>query len=280
MSHAKPKLRFPVEIRLQPVKVLAQQNDALAAAFVFASANPAIAHVHRLRTLTRRVEAQLALLEALTGGAAELPGFLKTAVRLAKLLKRVRRAGAVVRDLDVQRASLRELTGQAAGTDSLAGEAWRLRRVLGRRRRKAAAQLGRVLDQSQLELARRMEAAVEVLDASAGLSLPAAELEEAIRGWYRARAAQAGEARTEDAMHTVRKLAKLARYMGEANGAGALAAKFEALQDRGGTWHDLLTLAEIARDRLGKHSSLARRLAEQRDAAYGEYREHLRQFAA
>ncbi len=273
MAHANAKPKFPVEISQRPVKVFEQQKDALAAALVFAAANPTKEHVHRLRTTTRRVEAQLALLAEVPGGTPGTPAYEKAARRLGKLLGKLRRAAGVVRDLDVQRKTLAELGGQEDAAKQVA----RLRTLLKRKREEAARDLLATLAGLRDKLARRMEEVAAALEASAWLSLPASEIEGQIRRWYGARAGDTG---TEDGMHAVRKVAKLARYMGEANGGAALAGKFEALQDCGGTWHDLLTLTALARQRLGRGSSLSRLLGERRDAAYREYCERLRRFTA
>lgn len=59
--------------------------------------------MHKLRTETRRVEAQISLLEQLRG----LPGFRKEAERVHRQLKKLRRAAGRVRDLDIQQTLLK-----------------------------------------------------------------------------------------------------------------------------------------------------------------------------
>ncbi len=261
-----------------PVQALEQQKQALAAAVLLASNDPAKEHVHRIRTTTRRMEAQLELLATLDGAAsgAAPPPYRKTARRLGKLLKKVRRAGGAVRDLDVQRKSLEEL----GGADGLRKDAARLDHYLKRKRRAAADDLLRTLAKLEGKLVRSLDELSDALEPRDDFSLPAAEVEQRIRGWYRERAAGAGDRQSTGQLHEVRKVAKLARYMGEANGSDALAGQFEALQQAGGTWHDFLMLAEIARERLGGGSSLARLLGERRDEARRDYLERLGRFAA
>ena len=261
-----------------PVQALEQQKQALAAAVLLASNDPAKEHVHRIRTTTRRMEAQLELLAALDGDGAVAggapPPYAKTTRRLGKLLKKVRQAGGAVRDLDVQRKSLKNLGG-----DGVRKDAARLDRFLKRKRRAAADRLLRTLAKLESKVVRSLDALSDALEPRDDFALPAAEMENRIRGWYRERAAGAGDPQSTHQLHEVRKVAKLARYMGEANGSDALAGQFEALQQAGGTWHDSLMLAEVARKRLGG-SSLARLLAERRDEAHRDYCERLGRFAA
>ena len=85
-----------------PVQVLREHTVALEAALSVCLAHPTHKPVHRLRTETRRIEAQLLLLAELP----EMPKHRTEADRLRKSLRRLRRAAGVVRDLDVQRRRL------------------------------------------------------------------------------------------------------------------------------------------------------------------------------
>jgi CHAD domain-containing protein len=85
-----------------PVQVLREHTRALEAALSVCLADPGHKAVHRLRTETRRVEAQLVLLQQM----AAIPEHRDEATALLKELKRLRRAAGEVRDLDVQRKML------------------------------------------------------------------------------------------------------------------------------------------------------------------------------
>ncbi len=61
-------------------------------------AEPNARPVHQLRTMTRRIEGQLALLALLSG----VPDYGKPADKARRLLKRLRRSAGEVRDIDVQ----------------------------------------------------------------------------------------------------------------------------------------------------------------------------------
>jgi len=83
-----------------------------------------------------------------------------------------------------------------------------------------------------------------------------------------------------DRLHTIRKKAKIARYMAEnapksASPARTLASVFEEVQALGGHWHDWLVLSEMARSQMGESSPLARRFTRLRDEAYASYRKKL-----
>lgn len=88
-----------------PVRVLRAHVTELEAALAVCLAEPAARAVHRLRTGTRRVEAQLLLLALLPG----LPEHRRETARLGRELRRLRRAAGEVRDLDVHRKHLETL---------------------------------------------------------------------------------------------------------------------------------------------------------------------------
>ena len=90
-----------------PVQVLREHIIALEAALSVCLAEPAHKPVHRLRTETRRVEAQLTLLGLLPG----MPEHEEHATALRKELRRLRRAAGEVRDMDVLRRLLEQYLG-------------------------------------------------------------------------------------------------------------------------------------------------------------------------
>ena len=80
----------------------------------------------------------------------------------------------------------------------------------------------------------------------------------------------------ENAMHALRKSAKLCRYMAESDPGDAalrqIAERYEALQEAGGKWHDWLLLTQLAGRFHGRKSDLSLRYHKHRDAALAEYR--------
>jgi CHAD domain-containing protein len=84
----------------------------------------------------------------------------------------------------------------------------------------------------------------------------------------------------------MRKRAKLARYMVEpapkpairpSANAQRLASRFQALQQTGGEWHDLLQLRKLSAKRLGKSSQLAQHFVERSDKARRAFKRRLSQ---
>jgi len=97
-----------------PVQVLREHTTALEAAISVCMADPDHKPVHKLRTETRRVEAELLLLSQLP----EVPEHRKEADVLLKQLKLLRRAAGEVRDLDVHLKILEENFEQDADEGS------------------------------------------------------------------------------------------------------------------------------------------------------------------
>jgi CHAD domain-containing protein len=153
----------------------------------------------------------------------------------------------------------------------------------------------RTLDELQHKLASRMEKLLDVLDPVEDLALEPAKLLELTESWYLHNTPAVptdGKAADPDLLHTIRKSAKTARYLAESapddsagagkgsdgqskGGAGVVAKQFESLQEAGGSWHDLLTLGEIARDQLGKRSPLTIELESACRRALKSYNERL-----
>ena len=92
-----------------PVQILQEHTRALEAALTVCLADPGHKPVHRLRTETRRVEAQIELLSHIP----EMPEHRTEADRFLRTLKRLRRAAGVVRDFDVHRRKLEDLAEAA-----------------------------------------------------------------------------------------------------------------------------------------------------------------------
>ena len=268
-------------LAVTPVASLQEQATALEAAITVCMAKPAAKPVHQVRTATRRIEAQLELLALLP----EAPEHKKPAERLRRQLARLRRAAGRVRDLDVLRDKLKkpdaepELWGQDCGKQ-MQKESRRLGKQLKARRDQEAEALVQILKARQADVVRALGKLLEALAPAEELSLPVAELIEVSLSWFAPHAAAASADGGEEALHDTRKAAKLVRYVLEsapdsAKKAHQLAARFEALQQSGGHWHDLLTLAEQARKRLGKKSELAEHAGRLRDESLASYRAEL-----
>lgn len=235
-----------------PVPLLREHTTALEAALSVCLADPGHKPVHKLRTATRRVEAQLILL----GMVPSLPEHRKEAEKLLRGLKKLRRAAGEVRDLDVHRKMLDELAGedgegqngakatksdgpgkkaaakrqsakgadrdgsaaQAANADAIRQAAADLRRRLGDRRNDAAVALQDLLKKRQVKVARAAEGLLKVLEPAQEVALPREELlRDAEAVLERDRLLEDGDVDglSEDELHTLRKAAKAARYLAE-----------------------------------------------------------------
>lgn len=262
-----------------PLRTLREHVTALEAAITLCLADPKTRPVHRLRTTTRRIEGQLAMLSVLPG----VPGHRKAAREAAGILKKLRRAAGAVRDIDVQLDLIEEV---AAGKRSrqLQDDAGKLRKDLEKEREKAAQKLLKVLEKRQTGLTRTLESLLDALKSAEDLSLPATRLVSVTQDWFRKNTPPEPKDGLDlpDYLHEVRKVAKLARYIAEnaperARTPRRLAASFEALQQSGGEWHDWMVLAGIARDRLGASSPLTKAFDQRSRRSLTAYRKHLRE---
>jgi CHAD domain-containing protein len=245
-----------------PVRTLRELVTSLEAAITLALADPVPSAVHKLRTTTRRIEAQLVLLALLP----DLPGHAKPAKKARKLLRKLRRAAGAVRDLDVQRDRVK----------SKSDEADQLQSLFKRQRKRAAKKLATALDKHQATLPRALETLLQALAPAESLALSAASLAQLILDWY-ARSAPTTAEQNHRQLHDTRKAAKLARYLAEsAPSTRTLARTFESLQQSGGNWHDWLTLSNIAQHELGDSSPLAQDFARRCKKSLAEYQSHLK----
>lgn len=250
-----------------PVQVLRDHAVELQAAMDATLRKPKKSVVHKLRSQTRRLEAQLELLQALEA----VPEHSEEAGAVRRRLDKLRRLAGRVRDLDVQRKLLREFEG-------LPPEAAKeLRGELKQEREHRAAKLQRALGKQLPKIASALDAMVQSVSAANGLVLPDVRLVPVIERWRQSHEDIAGDAAKldDEQLHSARKAAKSARYMAEsaAGSAAALkaAAKYEKQQDAGGRWHDWLELAETAKDHFGKKHALTRAAKAQCEVARAEY---------
>jgi CHAD domain-containing protein len=264
-----------------PIHSLREQVTALEAAITLCLSDPKTKPVHRLRTTTRRIEGQLAMLKIVP----KVPRHRKQAGEARKLLKKLRRAAGDVRDIDVQLDLIDQIAGQDDSSELKDGAA-KLREKLEADRKEHAEKLVKVLEKRQSEVTLALEELLKALKPIETLALYATELTKLAVRWYRKNLPPEVNNREDESeyLHTVRKVAKLARYIAEnapesAKAPRDLAAGFESLQQSGGDWHDWMVLEEIAGENVGKSSALTKVLARRNRTALQVYRRHLGEFS-
>ena len=248
-------------------------------------AEPKVRAVHKLRTESRRLEAQIALLKSLKG----LPPFRTEAAKALLQIKRVRQAAGLVRDLDVQTEHLQDHANslragslpQSEKDVALADVETMLAKREARRTRDAAKLVAEI-QARQGKVSAALEKLNSALKHVAERSLSSTELVALTqRQFERTPALRSRRPSTED-LHTMRKAAKQARYVAEnagAESATAAAKRYESLQELGGAWHDWLELTSSARKELGKKHATAEGFRVLRDHNLKRYREELSKFA-
>jgi len=269
-----------------PVQQLCEAVVSLEASVLLCLARPGKIAVHRLRTSTRRVEAQLELLSMLPG----LPPRQQQARKAVRLLKQLRQAAGQVRDIDVQRDLVRNEVAGSNGHGSppadrtLRNEVRHLLRTFKRNGEEAADRLLRLLRKQRARLPLVLGELLNVLSPAVSVALSEPELIALARDCFRNRR----EPRLPDAvpqdtaeLHETRKRAKLARYLAESAPqsfleAHRLAARFASLQQAGGEWHDWLILAEAAAGELGDAAILPQRFATHANRARRAFQRRLR----
>jgi CHAD domain-containing protein len=261
-----------------PVRLLQEQVTALEAAVLVVLNKPGKKAVHRIRTASRRIEAQLQLLNASLPGKSRLrsqDGYVKAQQAVAKQLKSLRKAAGKVRDLDVQRALLEDVARRSRNS-KIREQAEHLRQTLKRKRRQRAKALQTKLEKHLDRLTPALEALLGVLRPVEDLRLTELQLMRITRDWFSSPNGEVVSGIDSRKLHTARKRATLARYMAGSAGsehvrAASTAAQLKALQEAGGTWHDLLTLAALSAQALGKSSTLAHRFAQQEQSARRDF---------
>jgi CHAD domain-containing protein len=251
--------------------------------------------VHRLRSGTRRMEAQLILLEL----SQVLPPDMNQACKVRKRLKTVRRAAGSVRDLDVQIKFIDQAEGElqnVAHDDQMRLAAEEISEHLQQRREHEASRLDRMVRQEGTKLGTALQELESTVRLAQKPAVPTKQLVTRVDGWFitnttlghhslsippgqndRPGDVRAVESRNIEKFHKIRKVAKLCRYMLESLprrslAARHLASRFEAVQEAGGHWHDWLLLEQTAANGRGKQSGLAKAYAARRDIAFENYR--------
>ncbi len=262
-----------------PVRTLREYVTTLEAAITLCLANPKPKPVHRLRTTTRRIEGQLAMLALLP----DIPAHAKFARKASGILKKLRRAAGKVRDLDVQ-MDLIEAATPDHPPPSFEQDAEQLKSEFEDERDRAAKRLGKTLKKRQVDVTVELESLLDALEPAEALALSPTQLTQLVRRWYTDNLPPDPKDNPDDPdhLHALRKNAKLARYMAEnaprpARSVRRLAESFEEIQEAGGHWHDWLVLAEIASSRVGGSSPLTRAFTQRCHLAFTIYKRHLRE---
>lgn len=256
----------------RPVEALRYAIQSLEAAALVCVASPKKKPVHHLRTWTRRIQAQLELI-ALLPNAPKAPA---EHTRVLDLLKKLRHAAGRVRDLDVERDLIAQesarLKGSSIAADALRKEARVLGKNLKKQRDVEADALLSLLKKQRKKLPLALKDLCDAFAPMKETALTEANHTGLVRDWYMRSNPPSlpGSADERETLHTLRKRAKHARYMAEtapqaSTRAHRLAARFEAIQQAGGHWHDWIQLHDVAAKELGKSAQLPRRFA-----AHGE----------
>ncbi len=259
----------------RPIQTLREQITNLEAAIAVCLADPGPKSVHKLRTSTRRVEAQLTLLALLPN----LPPYQKPEKQARRLLKKLRRAAGNIRDLDVQ-IDLIEQKSSASTKES----SDRLSEALKNQRAQAEADLLHILNKHQAKLTKSLESLAATLDPAKSQTVTSTRLTALTQDWFTQNIPSKAIPNDPDQLHAIRKTAKLARYIAEtapksARNPRKLAAAFESLQQSGGEWHDWLILSGIAQDKLGD-SPLTQAFRSNCETALTNYRSHIQSLRA
>ena len=264
-----------------PIRSLREQVTALEAAITLCLADPEVKPVHRLRTTTRRIEAQLAMLTTL----AQLPDQSRPERKARRMLKKIRRAAGVVRDIDVQLNLIDSIVPEDPPR-AMKSNAGKLKKELEAERDGHSQDLVKILRRRQSELVLALEDLLDALEPVESLSLSATELVSLAQRWFAENTPPEPQQGADDPdyLHSIRKVAKLTRYIAEnapkkAKRPRRLAESFERLQQSGGEWHDWLVLSEIAGDKLGGASPVTGALEDRSRVALAAYRRHLQEIS-
>lgn len=253
----------------RPVVMLRELATKLEAAIVVCLAEASGSAVHEVRRLSRKMEAQMGLLERV---GTRLPE--KQMRKVAKQLKKLRRAAGLVRDLDVQEEMVASLAEKHRGERESAKE---LGERLKRKRGRAAEKLLRLLEKRQRKVALAIEAMMEALEAHASASVGVEALLAAADREFRESVERAGgEASEDDRLHGVRKAAKVARYQAESVEGSARAKeeakRYQKMQKAGGSWHDWMEMSGVVGEALGKGHAMTRDAERREVVGRGRFR--------
>jgi CHAD domain-containing protein len=251
---------------------------ALAAAFSVCLDDPTPEAVHRLRSETRRIEAQLELLFLIP----RFPAPRAKAQRVNKRMKKLRQVAGQVRDLDVQRKLINEVqsAGRAATNDNQTlRDAKAMRRVRKHLRSEGAQKLLRLIRRRGPKISAALEDILLSLEPRQDFQISPEELLTFVDRGFRREPALSASRPSDDELHAIRKAAKRARYQAENDKeskiAKVAAKRYEDIQEHGGKWHDWLGLAQAVNEELGQHHKMAALCTALRDKHLLMYRDQL-----
>ena len=280
------------------MKMFQERVTSLTGALLVGRSSQKEKEVHRVRSATRRMEAQLILLEL----SQILPPDSNQARKVRKRLKIVRRAAGSVRDLDVQTKLIDQAESELqniAHDDQMRLAAQEISEHLQQQRHHEASRLERIVRREGTKLATALDELESTVRPVQRSAVPTKQLVTRIESWFYANATRshrslsvppgqndcagdllALEDKNIERFHKIRKVAKLCRYMLErlprrSPAARHLTSQFEAIQEAGGHWHDWLLLQQTAAKGRGRQTELAKAYAARRDIAFENYRERL-----
>ena len=225
--------------------------------------------VHEVRRVSRKMEAQMGLLQRV---GARLPE--KKMSKVEKQLKRLRRAAGRVRDLDVQEEMVTSLAVKHRAEKSDAEE---LGARLKKKRERAAEKLLKLLEKRQGKVALAIEGMMEALEAHAAVHVGVEAMLAAADAAFRESVGRAaGESSEDERLHGVRKAAKVARYQAEGVSGSARATaeakRYQKLQKVGGSWHDWMEMSGVVGGALGKGHAMSEEAKRREAVGRGRFR--------
>ncbi len=251
-----------------PIRTLHEQAEALEKALAASLGNAPAEAIHQLRTKIRRFEAQLILITQ----SRKLPEDHHDCRKLLRHLKRLRRSAGKLRDLDVQRHLITAHVIKGTARDQ---------RMIGRslkyRRDQQSVTFLNLAQRLKPKVSEELWRLLSALSSAENLELPVNLVISSAQRWFTARSRSYV---SEDHLHTIRKAAKIARYMcetvpGSAAAQQRIASQFENIQDKGGEWHDWLEVTRTSRQILGRKNPLVEIYNEMRDSRLMTYRREL-----
>ena len=263
-------VRQPGDAMIKPVLDLFSNIAALREACESCAKDPTAGAVHHLRSSVVRIQALLRVVALLP----DAPDFGRTAKRLRKATRLLRRAAGGVRDLDVHLELLRAIRAPQGQRQEAKALMAKLEKKRARRARKLSAEIVRRLPR----LHRRLDQLEIVLAPVREGSLAQSQVLDLARSNF-ASARATLHPESPDDLHGLRKSAKISRYIAEAgtqhsagpegrDTARSTAQAFRRIQQAGGEWHDALLLVEEASHTLQPASPLVDRLVHRRDATH------------
>jgi CHAD domain-containing protein len=250
-----------------PIRTLHEQAEALERALAASLSNASAEAIHQLRTKIRRFEAQIMLITQ----SRKQPEDHHECKKLLRHLKRLRRSAGKLRDLDVQRDLI--TANVIKGT---ARDARMLARSLKYRRDQQSVNFLNLAQRLKPKVSEELSGLLSALSSADNIELPVTLVISSAQRWFTSRSRSYG---SEDHLHTIRKAAKIARYMCEtvpgSAAAQRIASQFENIQDKGGEWHDWLEVTRTSREILGRKNPLIEIYNEMRDSRLVTYRREL-----